>query len=223
MHKIVEFYGKIWKEFDWDSLERTKFQPFYISSEILAFKDKICLDAGCGSGRRTKALLDLGAGYVYGCDISKDAIGVANVYLKRAGYERKCEFQEGNVLDLPYKNDKFDYVLCNGVLHHTLDWKKGMQEIYRVLKEEGVTRIGLYTDSFRNKIITFRRLFRDASMDKKVNEDVISWKSRVDLLNSPIQLFLKKSAILETAESIGYKKLGLYSFSNDYVYYYFKK
>ena len=46
-------------------------------------------------------------------------------------------FKQGNVLDLPFEDDRFDVVFSNGVLHHTTDWKKGLAELMRVLKPGG--------------------------------------------------------------------------------------
>lgn len=37
-----------------------------------------------------------------------------------------------------FKNETFDLIICNHVLEHVLDDKRGMREIYRVLKKGGV-------------------------------------------------------------------------------------
>ena len=44
---------------------------------------------------------------------------------------------KADVCDLPFKENEFDYVLCNHVLEHVYDDNKAMREIYRVLKFEG--------------------------------------------------------------------------------------
>ena len=44
---------------------------------------------------------------------------------------------KADVSDLPFKENEFDYVLCNHVLEHVYDDNKAMREIYRVLKFEG--------------------------------------------------------------------------------------
>ena len=38
---------------------------------------------------------------------------------------------------MPFKNNSFDYVLCNHVLEHISDDKKAMMEIFRVLNFNG--------------------------------------------------------------------------------------
>ncbi|MEW5945636.1 MAG: class I SAM-dependent methyltransferase [bacterium] len=45
---------------------------------------------------------------------------------------------------IPFKNSRFDLVYSWGVLHHSPDTEKCLQEIFRVLKPEGILRIMLY-------------------------------------------------------------------------------
>ena len=54
------------------------------------------------------------------------------------------EFIEGSVLDLPFEKQTFDFVYCKGVLHHTGDLNKGVEELYRVLKNNGMAFLYLY-------------------------------------------------------------------------------
>ena len=46
-----------------------------------------------------------------------------------------------NYRKLPFKNNFFDFVLCQGVIHHMDNDKKGFKEIHRVLKKGGKTHI----------------------------------------------------------------------------------
>jgi len=45
---------------------------------------------------------------------------------------------KADILDLPFKDNTFDVVLCNHVLEHIEKDKKAMQELYRVLKPGGL-------------------------------------------------------------------------------------
>ena len=38
---------------------------------------------------------------------------------------------------MPFKNNSFDYILCNHVLEHIKDEKKAMTELFRVLNSHG--------------------------------------------------------------------------------------
>lgn len=44
---------------------------------------------------------------------------------------------KADICDLPFKNDEFDFIICNHVLEHIPDDTKAMQEIYRILKPGG--------------------------------------------------------------------------------------
>ena len=44
---------------------------------------------------------------------------------------------KGDICNMPFKNNSFDYILCNHVLEHINDDKKAMMEIFRVLNISG--------------------------------------------------------------------------------------
>ena len=111
------------------------YEYFHVNYEF--FSDKICLDAGCGSNANgTKALLDLGAKKVYAFDLDESIFEIAPKILKK--FEGKYELKIGNVLDIPYEDNFFDFVFCSGVLHHTTDLFKGLSELSRVTKHGGI-------------------------------------------------------------------------------------
>ena len=45
---------------------------------------------------------------------------------------------KADILNLPFEDNSFDIVICNHVLEHIIDDKKAMQELYRVLKPNGM-------------------------------------------------------------------------------------
>lgn len=44
---------------------------------------------------------------------------------------------KADILELPFKDDEFDFVFCNHVLEHIEDDTKAMKELFRVLKKGG--------------------------------------------------------------------------------------
>jgi ubiquinone/menaquinone biosynthesis C-methylase UbiE len=97
---------------------------------------KDCLDAGCGGGRYAMSLARIGAKRVTGVDAASASIRDAERRCESIGYS-SGEFLVGDVLDLPLPDDRFDFVMSYGVLHHTTDPKRGIRECYRVLKPGG--------------------------------------------------------------------------------------
>lgn len=107
------------------------------------FKGKTCLDAGCGGGRYVVAMSMLGAKKVVGIDMNYRGLKDAQARIK----EKKLKnvlLKHGSILHMPFPNHSFDFVCCNGVLHHTIDPSKGLKELVRVLKPKGVLFFYVY-------------------------------------------------------------------------------
>jgi ubiquinone/menaquinone biosynthesis C-methylase UbiE len=110
------------------------------------FAGKKGLDAGCGGGRYTVALANLGAAKVTGIDYGLNNIKDAKRRSKSAGIDN-VNFRHADVLNIPYKDNSFDFVFSNGVLHHTTAPSHGIEELHRVLKPGGHIWIFLYGKS----------------------------------------------------------------------------
>lgn len=98
------------------------------------FKGIECLDAGCGNGRYTHALQELGA-EVESIDISPEAVAACkkinpNTYLR-----------DINTLTPP---PRFDFVLCWGVLHHMPDPSVGFRRLASQVIKGGTLFIMVY-------------------------------------------------------------------------------
>lgn len=91
--------------------------------------DKKILDAGCGKGRFAVEIKKIYPSCeVYGIDISKELLQeVPDNIIK----------QEGSILNMAYESETFDGVLCVEVLEHALRRKKAIEELCRILKENG--------------------------------------------------------------------------------------
>jgi len=99
-------------------------------------KGKSVLDAGCGGGRYTGAWRLLGAKPAVGMDISAENVEDATNRALQAGLEG-IFFIQGNVLNIP-SDRTYDIVFSNGVLHHTVDWRTGVQALVRALAPGGL-------------------------------------------------------------------------------------
>lgn len=153
-------YGKLWENFSLDDIiqEGKKLLENRINSpnfKLTDLKNKVVLDLGCGSGRYTVALSGYGCKMIIGYDMGKQGLEVGRKIVKKYGL-KNVKFEEGDVLNLPYENESFDFVFCNGVLHHTKDFPKALSEFHRVLKASCTAFLYLYADgglfwNFRKK------------------------------------------------------------------------
>lgn len=156
------------------------------------FKDKVCIDIGCGSAAvGTVNLLNLGAKFVHLCDVDDSFIEPASKILNATPeFDNRWEAKIGNALSLPYENESFDFAICQGVLHHIADDKDALKEIYRILTPEGKAHLSIvgYGGLIGNFVMrTMREEYRENEAFKSFidgNLDVESFKSVIDYLKS---------------------------------------
>ena len=113
------------------------------------FAGKRILDAGCGSGRWTYALKELGA-QVTSFDQSKGALDAVR---KLVGESDQVKLEQGDLHKLPYPDESFDMVWCFGVPHHTENPLLVLNHIVRCVAPGGYIFVMLYafpesTDAF---------------------------------------------------------------------------
>ena len=123
---VKDVYNTIAKEFD-----TTRYRPWTCVEEFLDNipKNSIIGDIGCGNGKNMLYKKDC---LNYGCDFSESLV---NICLQK-GLNVIC----GDILNIPYKTESFDYTICIAVIHHlsTVEKrKKAIEELERVTKKGG--------------------------------------------------------------------------------------
>lgn len=89
------------------------------------------LDAGCGSGPTTLALIERGA-HVSGFDLSPAMIEIARSNLPETDL-RVHDLAE----PLPWDDDTFDIAVASLVLHYLQEWSSALAELHRALTPGG--------------------------------------------------------------------------------------
>ena len=107
----------------------------------LQFKNKIVLDVGCGSGRFCVLASSLQAKKVYGIDSSKINIDYNKKKFKKF---TNIKFLFGDNTDLKIKRNFSDITISQGVIHHTTDMFKSLNELIRVTKKGGKILLLVY-------------------------------------------------------------------------------
>jgi trans-aconitate 2-methyltransferase len=98
--------------------------------------DEHLLDAGCGTGRLTRDLLEaLPRGKVVALDVSQNMLGEARAYLE-TDFPGRAEFLRCDLLDLPF-NQEFDGIFSTASFHWVLDHDRLFSNLYRALKPGG--------------------------------------------------------------------------------------
>ena len=102
------------------------------------------LDAGCGTGLQCLMLAEAvgSTGHVTGLDISSEFIKCGRENVKEVGLSERISFQEGDVTDLPFDNDTFDWIWSADCVGYG-PWEAlpVLKELARVVKPGGIVAI----------------------------------------------------------------------------------
>jgi len=129
------FYDTLGADFDsvmnkYDLTKRLAlvFNRFLSEKEIT---NKRLLDAGCGPGWFSALAADLGA-KVISLDISK------NLLDRIREKSRSPVVVLGDMLSLPFLEESFDIVVSSEAIEHTVDPRKSIVQLHRVLRTDGI-------------------------------------------------------------------------------------
>ena len=145
--------------------------------EEIPFGSKI-LEVGCGTGQLSIFLSRFGR-KVFAIDISRGSLIEGKKFIDKCGI-KNVYFSRMNLFKSFFPKNYFDFVISNGVLHHTHSAKLAFQNIIKLLKPQGYVLIGLYhkqgrfLHSIRQKIIKkFGKnfIFLDSFFKKNISEE----------------------------------------------------
>jgi ubiquinone/menaquinone biosynthesis C-methylase UbiE len=139
-----ELYLKGFEKEDYLSQSRVRYdlEPFIITfGDFDSFKNKRTLEIGVGLGSDHMLLAQAGA-LLTGVDLTERAINHTKRRFELLNLKSNLFIADAE--NLPFKDDEFDAVYSYGVLHHSPDTQKCIDEVYRVLKPGGLAKIMVY-------------------------------------------------------------------------------
>jgi ubiquinone/menaquinone biosynthesis C-methylase UbiE len=157
---------------------------------------KLGVNIGCGTGIEALTLMCHGKASVIAIDITKEARTNTNRLISKMGEGIALQ---GDARYLPIADGSVDFVYSSGVLHHSPDIGRSVNEIYRILKPGGIAYIGLYSSrSVSFQKVIFKGLLRMKwSKEKLTNhlnaETEPAWRTG-DVVNPLTQLYSKKDS-----------------------------
>ncbi len=136
---MIKSQGWDWKvvKGDFNEIWKTpSVESYYLLNRWMSDNKKDFLDLGCGRGRHS-ILFGKNNFNVYAFDISEEAIKSCKEWAENEGLT--LNYQQGDMLELPYNDESIDCIMCRNVINHTdtLGVKKVISEIYRVLRHNG--------------------------------------------------------------------------------------
>lgn len=123
-----------------------------------AAKGKNVLEIGTGNGADGAMFAMNGAHYT-GVDLTEAALQATRKHFEVLGLPGR--FERENAESLSFPDENFDWVYSHGVLHHTPNTQRAIDEVWRVLKPDGRAIIMLYHKRSFNyvvRIMTYMRL-----------------------------------------------------------------
>ena len=112
----------------------------YLAAQDLA-RGKVVLDIASGSGYGTKMLAQT-ASKVYGVDINKDAVK----YSQKNFGASNIEYKVGDGVSIPLEDNSVDLVVTFETIEHIEDYKQFLDEVKRVLKNDGLAIVSTPND-----------------------------------------------------------------------------
>ena len=79
---------------------------------------------------------------------------------------------KGDICNLPFNDNQFDYILCNHVLEHVYDDQMAMNEIFRVLRKGGIAILQVPIDYNKEKTLDGRDIDDKKLRNKLTDYDV---------------------------------------------------
>jgi ubiquinone/menaquinone biosynthesis C-methylase UbiE len=110
-------------------------------ADFAAAKGRTVLEIGVGLGADHQRFAEAGADLV-GIDLTLRA--VAHTRRRLALFNLRSALSTGDAENLAFRSNEFDCVYSWGVLHHSPNTQRAIDEVYRVLKPGGVARIMIY-------------------------------------------------------------------------------
>lgn len=143
---------KFTKEY-FEDIEQKRYEihpEVFSFAQFPRFYGKKILEVGIGAGTDFIQWVRSGT-EAYGIDLTPEAIEHVKHRLKIYGLEAK-EIKVGDAENLDYPDNTFDLVYSFGVIHHSPDTIKALEEIIRVLKPGGMAKIMVY---HRNSLLAY--------------------------------------------------------------------
>jgi ubiquinone/menaquinone biosynthesis C-methylase UbiE len=174
-------------------------------------KDKSILDVGCGAGRTTFNLYEMGYRNIIALDLTPEMISAAKTINKEK--QTNIEFVVGDATDLNFEDNFFDQALFsfNGLMQipERKNRIKALKEIKRVLTENGIF---IFTTHDRENNENFKEFWeKEEKIWEAGNQDKRTYEYGDKILpsdNDDRDLFIhfpNREEIIECLEETGWK------------------
>lgn len=137
---------------------QTKISRFSTKKQFIIRFMKTFDKTGCGTGQLSN-FLGIAKRDVFGTDMCLNSLRLAEDF-RRKNNLNATGFYQMNLFHPIFKEETFDLLITNGVLHHTSDPFEGFKSIVPLVKRGGYIIVGLYNKYGRLMTDLRRQFFR---------------------------------------------------------------
>lgn len=163
----ARFYGKYsfpWRPVKFDSLVDQDFETVMLNQALGEWKHKRVAAnsevwvAGCGTNQAAFTALRFPKANVTGSDVSAESLKACGQSAKDIGISN-LELRRESINQSQYR-ERFDYVICTGVIHHNANPEAALAKLAAALKPTGVMELMVYNRYHRIVASVFQKAVR---------------------------------------------------------------
>jgi 2-polyprenyl-3-methyl-5-hydroxy-6-metoxy-1,4-benzoquinol methylase len=163
----LDGYGRSWE----DSNRRRA--DYHLYWPTRSYRDNLnILVAGCGTAQAARHALRHPAARVTGIDVSSTSIEHTEILKEQYGLTN-LEIYQLPIEQAHELEQRFDLLICTGVLHHLADPEAGLRSLRMVLKPEGAMHLMVYATYGRTGIYMLQEYCRRLGIglsDKEIRD-----------------------------------------------------
>jgi len=133
--------------------------------------NKNFIEVGSGTSQLSLALAIGTNNFIVALDPTKESLELGKNFAEQNNINNVLFFN-ADIFDDPIKAESFDFVWCSGVLHHTVDSRKGFAIISKWIKPKGMIILGLY-NSYGRLRTNFRQVIYKLTGKSKFGEKLV--------------------------------------------------
>ncbi|MCR4965123.1 MAG: bifunctional demethylmenaquinone methyltransferase/2-methoxy-6-polyprenyl-1,4-benzoquinol methylase UbiE [Bacteroidales bacterium] len=144
--------------------------------------------------------------HITGIDLSEEMLRIGKDKIRKAQLESRIKLEQGSVLELPYSDEQFDAVTCAYGVRNFSDLEKGLQEMCRVLRQDGQLAIleFSYPD---NSVIRFFYDFYFSKILPAIGRRVSKDATAYNYLNHSVKEFIWGEEMAQRLRAAGFRNV----------------
>jgi SAM-dependent methyltransferase len=163
----ARFYGRFpfpWRPAKFDTLLDPDFQTAMLNQNLGDWQHRLIPErprvwvAGCGTNQALITALTFPKASVVGSDLSKESLELCSRTAEELGVAN-LELRRESINEAGY-SERFDYVICTGVIHHNADPRATLKRLSDALRPGGVMELMVYNRYERLPTTAFQKAVR---------------------------------------------------------------